>query len=95
MVEEEWSNVRSKMFGFAIAAAGVGISLCLGACSTGPPWTLSQSPEEISLRWYPDATPDNTANWLAQVHCQSWGKNAELVSTAQDGSAQLAQFRCR
>ena len=87
--------MRLKMFGLVIPAIGVGISLCLGACSTGPPWTLSQSPEEISLRWYPDATPDNTANWLAQVHCQSWGKNAELVSTAQDGSAQLAQFRCR
>jgi hypothetical protein len=84
------------MFACVIRGIGIGTLLCFGACgSTGPPWTLSQSPEQITLRWYPDATPDVAANWVAQTHCGSWGKNAELVSYDQDGSAQLAHFRCR
>jgi hypothetical protein len=78
----------------AARAAGVGILLGLGACN-GPPWTLSQSPDEISLRWYPDNTPSAAVNSVAQLHCQSWGKNAELFSYDQDGSAQLAKYRCR
>ena len=86
MVNENWS-----MHAYAIRAIGAGILLCLGACSTGPPWTLSQSPDQITLRWYPDATPDVAANWVAQTHCGTWGKNAELVSYDQDGSAQLAK----
>jgi hypothetical protein len=90
MVNEDWS-----MHAYAIRAIGVGILLCLGACSSGPPWTLSQSPDQITLRWYPDSTPDGTADWVAQTHCQSWGKSAELVSYDQDGSAQLAKYRCR
>ena len=84
-----------SIFAFTIAVIGVGILLWLEACTNGPPWTLSQSPDGISLRWYPDATPDGTANWAAQVHCQSWGKNAELVSYDQDGSAQIGHYRCR
>ena len=79
----------------AYAVRAIGILLCLGACSSGPPWTLSQSPDQITLRWYPDSTPDGTSNWVAQTHCGSWGKSAELVSYDQDGSAQLAKYRCR
>jgi hypothetical protein len=67
----------------------------LAACTSGPPWTLSQSPEEISLRWYPDNTPNTAADGVAQAHCRSWGKNAELISYDQDGSAQLGRYRCR
>lgn len=80
---------------FALAIIGGGILLSLEACTSGPPWTLRQSPDEISLRWYPDDTPDAAVNWVAQVHCQSWGKNAELVSYDQDGSAQIGYYRCR
>jgi hypothetical protein len=69
--------------------------LCLGACSSGPPWTLSASPNEISLRWYPDDTPSATADFVAQVHCQSFGKSAQLVTYDQDGSAQIGTYRCR
>jgi uncharacterized lipoprotein YmbA len=87
--------VASSISATAVRSAGLAILLVLAACGSGPPWTLSQSPEEISLRWYPDATPDGAANWVAQVHCQSWGKNAQLVSTTQDGSAQIGQYRCR
>jgi len=87
--------VPLSSFPLAIRAAGFGILLWAGACSSGPPWTLSQSPDEISLRWYPDDTPDAAANWAARVHCQTWGKSAELVSYDQDGSAQLGHYRCR
>jgi len=68
--------------------------LCFGACS-GPPWTLSQSPDEINLRWYSDSTPTTVADSVAQLHCQSWGKTAELVAYTQDGSAEVGQYRCR
>ena len=81
-------------FLLAAWAVGVGALLGLGACN-GPPWTLSQSPNEISLRWYPDDTPRAAADSVAQVHCQSWGRSAELISYDQDGSVQIGRYRCR
>jgi hypothetical protein len=78
----------------AIWAAGAAILLCHIACS-GPPWTLDQSPDRITLRWYPDNTPVEVASSVAQVHCQSWGKNAELIAYDWDGSAQISRYRCR
>lgn len=72
-----------------------GVLLCFAACSTGPPWTLNSSPSEITLRWYPDNTPNAAADMAAQVHCRNWGKNAELVAYSQDGSAELGNYRCR
>jgi hypothetical protein len=60
-----------------------------------PPWTLLQSPEEIALRWYPDATPSSAANQIAHQHCGAWNKSAVLVSDTRDGSAELAEYRCR
>jgi len=79
-----------------LRAGGIAVLLAsaLGACG-GPPWTLSQSPTEISLRWYPDTTSSAAADTIAQQHCQSSGRKAELVSSTQDGSAQLATYRCR
>jgi len=82
------------MLSFTRHAAGISVLLTLGSCS-GPPWTLNQSPTEISLRWYPDDTPSAAAAAIAQQHCQSSGKQAELVSSTQDGSAQFATYRCR
>jgi hypothetical protein len=82
------------MFLLTHRAAGIAIFLCLGACS-GPPWTLSQSPSEINLRWYSDDTPSAAADTVAQLHCQSWGKSAELVAYDQDGSAEIGRYRCR
>jgi len=78
----------------AVQAAGIAALLTLAACN-GPSWTLSQSPTEISLRWYPDETDSAAAEAIAQQHCQSSGKNAELVSSTQDGSAQVATYHCR
>ena len=80
--------------GVAIGAAGIAALAALAGCS-GPPWTLSRSPAEISLRWYPDTTPSAAADQVAQLHCESWEKSAELVSEAQDGSAEIAEYRCR
>jgi len=74
--------------------AGLAILLGVTACS-GPPWTLEQSPEAITLRWYPDETDSAVADSLAQTHCASSSKNAEVVSYDQDGSAQIGRYRCR
>ena len=60
-----------------------------------PPWTLHQSPDQIALRWYPDATPTSAANEAAGLHCRTWDKSAELVSDTRDGSAEIAEYRCR
>ena len=81
-------------FDVAIGAAGIAALVALAGC-TGPPWTLSRSPTEISLRWYPDSTSAAAADQVAQLHCQSWEKSAELVSDTQDGSAEIAEYRCR
>lgn len=77
-----------------IGFAGIAVLLALGGCS-GPPWTLNKSPAGISLRWYPDATPAAAADQIAQLHCGSWQKSAELVSNNQNGSAETAEYRCR
>jgi len=83
--------------GIVSGAAGIAALAALAGCSEPPwtPWTLSQSPTEISLRWYPDTTPSAAADQLAQQHCASWEKSPELVSDTQDGSAEIAKYRCR
>ncbi|MGH7115008.1 MAG: hypothetical protein ACREE9_10995 [Stellaceae bacterium] len=78
----------------AARAATIAALLGLAACSP-PPWTLSKSAHDITLRWYSDTTPDVAAYQMAALHCGSWGKSAELASTFKDGSAQLASYRCR
>jgi hypothetical protein len=60
-----------------------------------PPWTLNQSPERIVLRWYPDVTLAAAARQAAQDHCGLWNRSAQLVSDTRDGSAEIAEFRCR
>jgi hypothetical protein len=74
--------------------AGLGILLAVAACN-GPPWTLEQSPDAITLRWYADETDSAAADWLAQAHCASLSKSVELVSYDQDGSAQIGRYHCR
>jgi hypothetical protein len=78
----------------ALGAAGFAALAALTGCSA-PPWTLNQSPAGISLRWYSDTTPLAAANQVAQLHCGSWAKSAELMSNAEDGSAEVAEYRCR
>lgn len=95
----------------AFEAAGFAAALVLAGCSEVaetpapppppvalggyPPWTLHQSPERIALRWYPDATPTVAAHNLARLHCATQDKTAELVSDTRDGSAEIAEYRCR
>jgi len=78
----------------AIRAAGIAALAALAGCN-GPPWTLSRSPAGISLRWYPDTTGSAVADQVAQLHCEAWEKSAELVADTQDGSARIAEYRCR
>jgi hypothetical protein len=68
--------------------------LAVAACN-GPPWTIEQSPDAITLRWYSDETDSAVADSLAQAHCASLSKSVELVSYDQDGSAQIGRYRCR
>jgi hypothetical protein len=74
------------MLALTVPAVGVAILLALGGCG-GPPWTLNKSPNGIDLRWYADDTPSAVADAVAQAHCQSYGKNVELIAYDQDGSA--------
>jgi len=74
--------------------AGTSALLGLAACG-GPPWTLSKSPDAITVRWYPDETGIVAAGQLAALHCQGWGKAARLESVSHDGSAEIARYRCR
>jgi hypothetical protein len=86
--------MTSSRLGCVVRATAASFLLSLAACD-GPPWTLSKSPSEISLRWYADDIPSEAAQSIAQRHCQSLGKTAELASSEQDGSAQIAKYRCR
>ena len=74
--------------------AWVAISIGMVGCN-GPPWTLEKSPSAITLRWYPDEMDSSAADSVAQTHCASTSKNAELISYDQDGSAQIGRYRCR
>jgi hypothetical protein len=82
------------MLSHALRAGVIAVALALAACS-GPPWTLDHTADAITLRWYADETDSATADAAAQAHCQSSGKNAELVSYDQDGSAQIGRYHCR
>ena len=70
------------------------VLIALIACSRQP-WTLEESPSAITLRWYPDEVDASVADLVAQTHCASTSKNAELISYTQDGSAQIGRYRCR
>jgi hypothetical protein len=72
----------------------IALLLGLSAC-VGPPWILEESPSDITLRWYPDEVYSSFADSVAQTHCASESRNAELVSYTQDGSAQIGKYRCR
>jgi hypothetical protein len=95
-----------RRFAREVAAVSIAAGLVLSGCAAQPsppavpavlypPWTLNQTPEEIALRWYPDATPSAAAQQAAQLHCSAWNKSAILVSDTRDGSAEIAQYQCR
>ena len=70
------------------------VLLIVAACNQ-PPWTLSRSPDAITLRWYIDDTSIAAARSIADLHCRSSGKTAALASDQQAGSIEVAEFRCR
>jgi len=70
------------------------LTLAIAACNA-PPWTVSRSPDAITLRWYSDETDIAAAQTIADRHCRSTGRTAALVSNEQSGSVQVAEFRCR
>jgi hypothetical protein len=86
------SLVARRMVRGGLAALLLGMAACSPPL---PPWTLTRSPDDITLRWYPDNTPSLVADQVAELHCRSWGKSALLASDTQDGSAEIAQYRCR
>jgi hypothetical protein len=47
------------------------------------------------IRWYPDESNIAAATDLAEAHCRSWGKSAQLATDLRDGSAEVANYRCR
>jgi hypothetical protein len=70
--------------------------LCLAGCGGGPPWTTSQTPDSITLRWWADSrTTAAEAEQVAELHCAASGRHAALADTEQSGSAKIAHYRCR
>ena len=61
-----------------------------------PPDDVTPRAEQIGgLAGEWTSTPAAAADQVAQLHCQSWERSAELVSDTQDGSAENAEYRCR
>ena len=83
-----------SMFFPTVRVAVAVLVLGVAACST-PPWTVNRSPDAITLRWYADELDISAAQTVADRHCVSFGKTAALASTAQNGSIQIAEYRCR
>lgn len=67
--------------------------LSLAACS-GQPWTLSQSPNSITLRWWSDTLADAQAAGTAGAYCTQMGKSLDIISIERDGSASIGHYRC-
>ena len=82
------------MFSPMLRIAAAVLTLAVAACNA-PPWTVSQSPDAITLRWYSDEMDISSPQTVADRHCGSTGRTAALTSNEQSGSVQLAEFRCR
>ena len=82
--------MSSRTVRAAVAALLVGAAAC-----NAPPWTVSRSPDAITLRWYTDDANIAAAQTIANRHCQATGRTAALISDEQSGSVEVAEFRCR
>ena len=74
-------------------AAAVLLLLSLSAC-TGPPWTLSRTTDEITLRWYADDTSAAAADGTARAYCSALGKSATMDQLQRDGVAAIGRYHC-
>ena len=79
---------------FLRTASFAAAAFILGACNQ-PPWTVSRSPDAITLRWYSDELDIAAAQTVADRHCGATGRAAALASNEQSGSVQVAEFSCR
>jgi hypothetical protein len=69
------------------------VLLSLSACA-GEPWTLSRSPNSITLRWWNDEIGEAQAGGVAGSYCTQMRKSVELGSVERDGSAAIGHYRC-
>lgn len=69
------------------------IVLPLAACG-GQPWTVSQSPGYITLRWWNDQVAAAEAANVATAYCAQMGKTMLLDGMEQHGSASVGRYRC-
>ncbi len=68
--------------------------LALTACN-GPPWTLAESADAVTLRWYPDETSQATAEQIADAYSGAQRRSYAIAADQRDGSAEVARYRCR
>jgi len=69
------------------------VLLSLAACS-GQPWTLNQSRDSITLRWWSDEIADAQAHGVAGAYCTQMGKGVQIDSVERTGSASIARYSC-
>jgi len=69
------------------------ITLPLAACG-GQPWTVSQSRDYITLRWWNDQVAATEATNVAKAYCSQMGKAMLLDGMEQHGSASVGRYRC-
>ncbi len=77
----------------AVRLAAAAALLSLTGC-VGQPWTLSRSPDSITLRWYSGNADEAQARSLAGAYCIETSRSAALGNIEQDGSAVIARYRC-
>lgn len=68
------------------------VLLSLGAC--GQPWTVSQSRDHITLRWWNDQVAATEAASVANAYCSQMGKAMYFDGMEQHGSASVGRYRC-
>jgi hypothetical protein len=69
------------------------VLLSLGACGSQP-WTVSQSRDSITLRWWNDEVAATEAAGVANSYCSQMGKAMYLDGMEQHGSASVGRYRC-
>ena len=73
--------------------AGAMTALTLGPAAAQP-WTLSSSPNGITMRWYSDRNEEAQAHAMAGAYCTATGRGVRLAAIEEDGSAVVAHYRC-
>jgi hypothetical protein len=80
----------AKLFYLGIVMVGL---LSVGACG-GQPWTVSQSRDYITLRWWNDEVAATEAANVANAYCSQMGKAMQWDGLEQHGSASVGRYRC-